>query len=79
MDNFLKGIIIFIIISAIGIAFLIKNLNEVISNCPGLVLQTPNGWACTNVEKMVTTNCPGLVLQTPNGWACTNAEKMVTK
>jgi len=54
MDNFLKGIIIFIIISAVGIAFLIKNFNEVISDCPGLVLQTPNGWACTNVEKMVT-------------------------
>ncbi len=54
MDNFLKGIIIFIIISAIGISFLIKNFNEVISNCPGLFLQSSNEWACTNVQKMVT-------------------------
>jgi hypothetical protein len=54
MDNFLKGIIIFVIISMIGIGFLIKNFNEVTSNCPGLVLQTPDGWACTNVQKMVT-------------------------
>ncbi len=54
MDNFEKSLIIAALLAICGLAFLIKNMNTVISDCPGLVLQAPSGWVCTNVQKMVT-------------------------
>lgn len=46
-----RWVILFLVVGAVLLGFLIRNMYDMQDRCSGLVLSSPDGYVCTNVQR----------------------------